>query len=350
MSQITQEDITRVDSQGMWGLIESFPAHWAEITQKTQQYKPRVDKNKINKIMFSGMGGSAIGADLIRAYSARTCPHPVVVNRHYDIPAWVDENTLFVACSFSGNTEETLSALHQALAKGAQCIAVTSGGQLLITAEKEEFDYIKIPGGMPPRAALAYSFIPLFRIFQQLGYLDEGEEALAETHMLLQDSARDLADLHTNEALTIAQELNDTLPLIYSDAQLMEPVNLRWRGQIEENAKMLAYGNLIPEMNHNEIVGWERMAHLTGRLCVVILKDKDDNPRVRRRMEIVKELVIDQALAVIEVETYGKSRLARMFSLIQLGDWVSLYLALLNDVDPTPIAKIDLLKSKLSEI
>lgn len=350
MSQITQEDITRVDSQGMWALIESFPAHWAEITQKTQQYKPRVDKDKINKIMFSGMGGSAIGADLIRAYSAGTCPHPVAVNRHYDIPAWVDENTLFVACSFSGNTEETLSALQQALAKGAQCMAVTSGGQLLITAEKEEFDYIKIPGGMPPRAALAYSFIPLFRIFQQLGYVDEGEEALAETQMLLQESARELADLQTNEALTIAQELNDTLPLIYSDAQLMEPVNLRWRGQIEENAKMLAYGNLIPEMNHNEIVGWERMAHLTGRLCVVILKDKDDNPRVRRRMEIVKELVIDQALAVIEIETYGKSRLARMFSLIQLGDWVSLYLALLNDVDPTPIAKIDLLKSKLSEI
>lgn len=350
MTEITKEDISRIDSQNMWKLVVDFPKHWAQIMEMTKDKKLTVDGKKIKNILFGGMGGSAIGADLMRAYSLKTSPYPVQVNRHYDIPNWVDENTLFIACSFSGNTEETLSALSQAMKKGAQCIGVTSGGKLLLTAEKEEFDYIKIPGGMPPRAALAYSFVPLFRIFQHLGFIDEGEEALIETRELLQKSVEDLSDFSSNEALTIAQELQESLPLIYSDALMMEPVNLRWRGQIEENAKMLAYGNLIPEMNHNEIVGWEQIAHLTGRLSVIMLKDKDDNERVRRRMEIVKELVIDQALSVIEIETYGRSRLARMFSLIQLGDWVSIYLALLNEVDPTPIAKIDLLKSKLAEV
>lgn len=347
---ITKDDIERIDSQDMWKLVENFPKHWAKIMEMTGNLEFTIDKNKIKKICFAGMGGSAIGADLIRAYSLKTCPHPVQVVRHYEIPQWVDEKTLFIACSFSGNTEETLSALNQAFKKKAQCIGVTSGGKLLITAQQENFDYIKIPGGMPPRAALAYSFIPLFRIFQHLGYLDEGEEALQETAELLQESVAEFVDFTSNEALTIAEELTESLPLIYSDSLLMEPVNLRWRGQIEENAKMLAYGNLLPEMNHNEIVGWEHITHLTGRLSVVMLKDKEDNSRVRRRMEIVKELVIDQALSVIEIESYGNSRLARIFSLIQLGDWVSMYLAILNEVDPTPIAKIDLLKSKLAEV
>lgn len=296
------------------------------------------------------MGGSAIGADLIRAYSLKSCPYPVQVNRHYEIPNYIDENTLFIACSFSGNTEETLTALYSAMAKGAQIIGVTSGGELKKQAIEHEFDYIQIPGGMPPRAALAYSFVPLFRIFQTLEYLDEPDSVLDDTYNLLRDGVSKFNDIDDNDALALARELNESLPIIYSDALLMEPVNLRWRGQIEENSKMLVYGNLIPEMNHNEIVGWEHIAHLAGRLTVVMLKDRDDNPRVTKRMEIVKELVMDQALSVIEISTIGNSRLERMFSLVQLADWVSMYLALLNEIDPTPIAKIDILKSKLAEV
>jgi len=296
------------------------------------------------------MGGSAIGADLIRAYSLKSCPYPVQVNRHYEIPNYIDENTLFIACSFSGNTEETLTALYSAMAKGAQIIGVTSGGELKKQAIEHEFDYIQIPGGMPPRAALAYSFVPLFRIFQTLEYLDEPDSVLDDTYNLLRDGVSKFNDIDDNDALALARELNESLPIIYSDALLMEPVNLRWRGQIEENSKMLVYGNLIPEMNHNEIVGWEHIAHLAGRLTVVMLKDREDNPRVTKRMEIVKELVMDQALSVIEISTIGNSRLERMFSLVQLADWVSMYLALLNEIDPTPIAKIDILKSKLAEV
>jgi len=348
--KITKELISRVDSEDMWGLLCDFPKHWKEVMELTEGLTINIDVSKVNNICFAGMGGSAIGADLTRAYSLKSCPHPVQINRHYEIPNYINENTLFIACSFSGNTEEILSALESAMQKGAQVIGVTSGGELKKLAINHEFDYIQIPGGMPPRAALAYSFVPLFRIFQTLGYLDETDEVLDDTYALLKDGVSSFEDIKGNDALSLAEELDGSLPLIYSDALMMEPVNLRWRGQIEENSKMLAYGNLIPEMNHNEIVGWEHIAHLTGRLTVVILQDKEDNLRVKKRMEIVKELVMDQALSVIEISTIGKTRLERLFSLVQLADWVSIYLALLNEIDPTPIAKIDILKSKLAEI
>lgn len=347
--QLTKDQIQAIDTQNMWENIMDFPNQWTEAMSFTEEIDLTIDQSRIKTVCMAGMGGSAIGADLIRAYSYHSCPYPVQVVRHYNIPKWVDENTLFITCSFSGNTEETLSALNQAREAGAQIIAITSGGELLLQATREEFDYIKIPGGMPPRAALGYSFVPLFRIFQRLGFLNEGDEALSETELFLSEQGELFSDLNENEALTLAEEINETLPVIYSDATLMEPVNLRWRGQFEENAKTLAYGNLIPEMNHNEIVGWEQIVHLTGRLSVIMLYDSKDNPRVNKRMEIVKDLIKDQASSVHVLNTRGESRLTRLFSLIQLADWTSFYLAIISGVDPTPIAKIDLLKSRLAE-
>lgn len=343
------EHIKTIDSQNMWGFLAGFPRQWKEAMQMTENLDLTVDQERINKICFAGMGGSAIGADLIRAYSYKTCPYPIQVIRHYEIPNWIDENTLFIACSFSGNTEETLTALAGARDKGAQTIGVTSGGELMLKAAKEDFDYIKIPGGMPPRAALGYSFVPLYRIFQYFGFVDEQDGALKETATFLSEQNDLLSNPEDNEALNLAEELNDTLPIFYSDSTMMEPVNLRWRGQFAENAKTLAYGNTLPEMNHNEIVGWERIVHLTGRLSVVLLIDREDNPRVQRRMEIIEELVKDQTSSIHVLKTRGQTRLTRMFSLIQLADWTSFYLAVLNNIDPTPIAKIDLLKSKLAE-
>jgi len=351
MTQITEGLISKIDGSGMWDLIKSFPDHWKEISDQTRDHDFKVDASAINNICMSGMGGSAIGADLIRAYSYNTCPVPVQIVRHYDIPNWVNENTLFVACSFSGNTEETLSALDQAHKAGAQCFAVTSGGSLLIQANEMDFDYIKIPGGMPPRAALAYSFVPLFRLFQYLGYLDEGEEALTETQEYLANEVDLLANYEeNNEAKALAGDIKDTLPVIYSDARMLDPVHLRWRGQFEENAKTLAYGNVLPEMNHNEIVGWEQIAHLAGRLSVIFLRDAEDNERVQKRMEVTRELVQEQAVSLHVLDSRGQSRLTRLFSLIQMADWTSIYLALLTETDPTPIAPIDLLKSKLAEL
>lgn len=341
--------IQTIDTQNMWENLAQFPEQWKEAMELTEDLELTINRDRIQKICFAGMGGSAIGADLIRAYSYRSCPYPIQVVRHYEIPKWVDRKTLFITCSFSGNTEETLSALRAAREQGAQTIGVTSGGELMLKAANEDFDYIKIPDGMPPRAALGYSFVPLFRIFQYLGFTAEGDEALHETYQLLTEQKDLLTDSEDNEALSLAEDLNETLPIIYSDSTTMEPVNLRWRGQFEENAKTLAYGNTLPEMNHNEIVGWEHITHLTGRLSVIMLMDRDDNERVKRRMEVVEELIKDQTASLHILKTRGKSQLARLFSLIQLADWTSFYLAMLNEIDPTPIAKIDLLKSKLAE-
>lgn len=347
--QLTKELIESVDTLNMWGHIAGFPNQWDEAIKLTEDLKLTVNRERIDNICFAGMGGSAIGADILRAYSYHCCPHPVQVVRHYDIPGWVDERTLFIACSFSGNTEEALLALQQARKQQAQTVAVTSGGELLLQAARKEFDYMKIPGGMPARAALGYNFIALFRIFQYLGYLDEGDEALSETELFLSEQSELLSDIHGNEALSIAEDLNDTLPIIYSNAVAMQPVNLRWRGQLEENAKTLAYGNSLPEMTHNEIVGWERVIHLTGRLSVLILQDEQDHMRVQKRMSIIRDLIADQTATIHVLNTRGKSRLTRLFSLIQLADWTSYYLAVINRIDPTPTAKIDLLKSRLAE-
>lgn len=341
--------IQSIDSQNMWGFLEKFPDQWKEARALTEDVEFTFDRDRIRTICFVGMGGSAIGADLIRAYCYYSSPYPMQILRHYEIPRWVDENTLVVGCSYSGNTEETLTALDKAREKGAQAIAVTSGGTLMLKAAKEGFDYIKIPGGLPPRAALGYSFMPLFRLCQYLGLTDEDGQALQETYQLLTEQNGLFANPEDNEALSLAEKLNDTLPIIYSDATILEPVNLRWREQFEESAKTLAYGNTLPEMTHNEIVGWERIVHLTGRLSVIMLIDNEDNERVKQRMKIVEELIEDQAASLHIFESRGKSKLARMFSLIQLADWTCFYLAILNKINPTPVAKIDLLKSKLAE-
>lgn len=348
--KFTPEFLKEIDTDDMRGKLVEFPEQWKEAVELTSEVVWPVDSSKIKNVCFSGMGGSAIGADLIRTHALGQCPVPVFVNRSYDIPNWVGADTLFVACSFSGNTEETLHALHQAKSRDAQIVAVTSGGKLLLEASREEYGYVKIPGGMPPRAALAYSFVPLFHLFNYLGYIVEGPEALEETTKMLEEQAVVLSEPENNQALIIAREIQHTLPIVYTGSGLLESVGLRWRGQFEENSKVLSYGNTIPEMNHNEIVGWEQVAHLTGRLSMIMLEDEDDHPKEKQRMQIVKELVEDLTVFSIHLKSFGNSCLARQFSLIQIGDWVSVYLALINEVDPTPIAKIDLLKSRLAEL
>lgn len=345
-----EDQIKAADAENMKQLLTDFSKQWSEAMEFTKNLDLRVNKGRVGNVCLAGMGSSAIGAHLIQAYSRNSITVPAEVVRHYRIPGWLNEQTLFIACSFSGNTEETLAALQEARERGAQALAITSGGKLLLEATRNDFDYIKIPGGIPPRAALGYSFVPLFRIFQLLGFLDEGDAALSETRDLLADQAEIFTHPDENEPLNLARDITDTLPIVYSDAELLEPVNLRWREQFEENSKTLSYGNLLPEMNHNEIVGWERIAHLTGRLSVIMLEDSGDDRRVQKRMTILEDLIKDQTTSIHVLRSRGESRLSRMFSLVQLADWTSFYLAVINGIDPTPTARIDLFKSRLAEL
>ncbi len=349
MIELSESAIRNIDSENMWDLLVAFPDYWDKAILFTADLDLNINKPGVKNVIISGMGSSSIAGDLIKAYAAPFCPVPVEVRRHYELPGWVDEHTLFLACSYSGDTEETLFSIEEAQKRGAQIICITSGGRIWEKVKADELNCIKIPGGISARAALAYSFIPYYRIFQEMGFLEEEENSLKETSDFLHQQIGKFSNYEENEALNLAREIQDTLPIIYSDTSMMEAVNLRWCGQLEENAKTLTYSNLFPEMNHNEIVGWEQIAHLTGRMSVIMLYDEDDNARVRTRMEITRELISEHVAGFHILVTQGESRLTRLFSLVQFADWTSIYLAFLNDVDPTPVAKIDLLKKKLAE-
>ena len=346
---MTLADIKGIDKSGMYDLIKGFPGHFAEGRKIGALADPIVRVNEINQVVIAGMGGSAIGGDLLRAYAGPDSNVPISVVRTYQLPASVTKDTLLVASSYSGNTEETLSLVTEALSRGTHIFCITTGGQLLDIAQRENLPHVVVPGGMPPRAALAYSLTPLLYMARAAGIIGVSDAELDEAQLMLDNLCENYCNPENgNEALNIAEILHGNLPVIYSGTGLLETVNLRWRGQINENAKVHAYGNLYPELNHNEIMGWEGNGWLTSKMAVVTLQDSDDHPRIRRRMEITKGILAKEAAQWIELKTQGEGRLARMLSLLHLGDWVSLYLAMLNNADPTPIAGIDALKSALS--
>ena len=219
-------------------------------------------------------------------------------------------------------------------------------------AKKYRHPRISIPAGLQPRAALGYSFFPLLVTLARNEYIKNKTKDIKETIALLHDLAEkyDSPDAATNDALSLAQRVHGKLPIIYSSTEKFDSVNLRWRGQICENAKQLAYGNVFPELNHNELVGWKVLKDIMRQIELIILRDKEDHKRVAARMDITQQLLREYAGNVTEIHSQGKSLLARMFSLIHLGDWVSYWLAILNNEDPSPVKAIDYLKGKLAEI
>ncbi|MBI2427609.1 MAG: bifunctional phosphoglucose/phosphomannose isomerase [Ignavibacteriales bacterium] len=346
------ELIQRYDPKGMRNLILNFPKQAAEAVAIGNTAKIKIETKNIEQIVVSGLGGSAIGGDLLRAYLADKCAVPVVVNRHYYFPDYVGKNSLVIISSYSGNTEETTASYKDAIKRKAKIFCITSGGEVERMAKKHKHPYIKIPGGFPPRAALGYSFFPTLIALSKLGFIKDQKKEIKETLALLNElsvrySNHDTAD---NLALNLAKTIHGKLPLIYSAADKFDTVNTRWRGQITENAKTLAFGHVFPELNHNEIVGWEVLKDLMKKMHVIILRDKDDYKRIQLRMDVTKGIIGDLADGITEVHSEGKSLLSRMFSLLYLADWLSFYLAMLNGVDPSPVKKIDFLKEELGKV
>jgi glucose/mannose-6-phosphate isomerase len=299
---------------------------------------------------LTGLGGSAISGDLLRSYLSRELTVPFLVNRQYQLPSFVDRNTLVIVSSYSGNTEETIAAHADAVRRRARVLCISSGGRISDTARRRRTPLITIPGGLPPRAALGYSFFPLLISLSRLGFIKDRTRDIRETQQLLERKAAEysVVDETLNPALRYAGLLAGKIGVLYASSDLLEPVVTRWKGQINENAKSLAFGNLLPEMNHNEIVGWKALRDAMRQMQIVFLRDRDDNPRVQRRIEITHELLRERTPHITEVWSEGTSRLARLFSLIHMGDWLSVYLAVLHREDPTPVAAIDHLKEALA--
>ncbi len=322
-------------------LIAGFSAQLNRAIQIGESAKIGKSRFPIRNIVISGLGGSGIGGTILANILKDDVAVPIIVNKEYQIPAFVNENSLVIISSYSGNTEETLSALMQSFKKGAQIVCITSGGLIKEYAETNDIDFISIDAGSPPRAAFGQSFVQLLYILFHLGIIENGFKQYLVDAIVLLDAEEEAIK---TEAKAIAGRLKDKLPVIYSDSKF-EGVSIRFRQQINENSKMLCWHHVVPEMNHNELVGWRAK---NDNIAVVFIRNNDDFPRNQERMEFTKEVVKQYASDIIEIYSKGDSDIVRSIYLIHLTDWVSSYLAELNGVDAVEIDVINKLKNNLS--
>jgi glucose/mannose-6-phosphate isomerase len=345
------EKMVALDPGGMRGHLEGFADQLRDAVAIGRGTPLSVSGDGITSVVVAGMGGSAIGGELAAGYLAGSMSVPLSVMRGYSLPAYVGPSTLVYVSSYSGNTEETLSGYAEARDRGARIVCSTTGGGVGSIADEHGHDVVRVPTGYPPRAALGFGLVPLLFVLGRLGLAPDPSDDIADaietasTHIERLGLAVPLSE---NEAKGLASWLFGHVPVIYGSVPVTSVVANRWCGQLAENSKVVAHRNELPEMNHNEIVGWSGSRPVGGDARVVFLRDQDDHPRVARRAEITREAIAGGGTEVRDVVSRGETKLARLISLVQLGDFVSFYLAMLGGIDPTPVAPIDRLKKELT--
>jgi glucose/mannose-6-phosphate isomerase len=300
-------------------------------------------------LVVAGMGGSAIGGALARAALGDHATRPIFVTRAYGLPSWTTPDTMVLCASYSGNTEETLACYESAGALGARLAVVTTGGKLAEMARADGVPVIPLPGGFQPRAAVAYMIVAALEVAAACGagprLTPEIDVAASHTERLVSEWGPDSSP--DSLAKEIARGLHGTTPVI-AGAGLTTPIAYRWKTQINENAKQPAFNHELPELDHNELVGWDG-AQAVGRFSAVFLDDSDAHPRVKARMDLTEQLISGNAAASFRLETRGQTSIERVISLVLLGDLVSIYLATLRGVDPGPVTVIEELKAELAK-
>ena len=336
----------KLDSSNMLGKVAEMPDQLRRGFDLGREAWGPLAGGRPGMLVVVGMGGSAMGGDLLRSYLLTRSATAVTVRRGYGLPEFVGSDALVVVSSYSGNTEEALVCLGDAITRGARVACITSGGELIREAEKHGLPVAQLPGGYPPRAALGYSFGAMLALAGSAGICSSVEQELGECveSLTRQREVYSPDAPEENEALAIAAELVDRTPLVYCSDQL-GAVGLRWKNQFCENAKKLAFLSLMPEMGHNDVMGWEVDDECT-KWGVLELRTRDDHPCLARRLEFVRDLVRSKGAFCGEYWSVGSGMLAQVFSLILLGDYASVFLALMRGVDPTPIATIDRLKAE----
>ncbi len=339
-----------LDTQNMAKAIYDFPNQLAEAMAIGNDFSPNNIISEIRNIVVCGMGGSAIGGDVCRALLSSELTVPLVVSRNYTLPNWVNKHTLVICSSYSGNTEETLSACADAKAKGAQMCGISTGGTITEKLEAHGRDVIIIPSGLQPRAALAFSLVPMLYLLRAQGLIGDSifDEITNTIELLQAERERYAQEDMSNSAYALANDIYKTLPIIYGTSDSTAIAALRWKGQFCENADMLAYNNELPEMNHNEIVGWENNAELFKHISVLWLTDSSDHERVQLRQDITKRIINVKNIKQHIISVSGSSANVRLLHLIHFGDWVSYWCAILHGTDPSPVAPIEELKTELS--
>jgi glucose/mannose-6-phosphate isomerase len=324
-------------------LIEAFPAQLLEAVELTKHIRLSKRAHTINNILVCGLGGSGIGGNLAFDLTADQITVPILVNKGYELPGFAGDNTLLILCSYSGNTEETLSCAAQAVERGLKYVCIASGGKLGELAGKHGFDFIQVPGGAPPRTTLGYSSTILLYILDQFALIDltVSEEITSVSEFLTREQAGIKA-----ESQALAKLLKDKAVIVYSEDRIQSAA-LRLKQQINENSKSPSWSNVIPELNHNELVGWK---FKNDTLAGLFLRTDFENPRNVLRFDFIRDTVAANVSIVQEVRAKGDNLLEQYFYLIHFGDWLSYYLAIEHGVDPVEVHVIDKLKNHLNEV
>ncbi len=340
------------DASGMLKEVGGLSRQCGEAWRNALELPLAAAYSDVDKVVVLGMGGSAIGGDLLRGLALHTGRVPVLVHRDYSLPASVDGRTLVIASSYSGNTEETLSAFSLALQTPARKLAVTTGGRLKALAEENDVPVLHFQYEGQPRAAFGFSFFSLLGLCHKLGIVAVEPQDVHETVSLLDDVAARLAPdvpTETNPAKKLATRLSERMILVYGAGILCE-VALRWKSQLNENSKNMVISECLPELNHNAVVGYEFPSWLSDKGFVVMLRCPSLHPRIAARYQVTAELLADARIAHETIDFPGESLLAQMMSAVAFGDYVSCYLAMLNGVDPSPVRAIDYVKRRLAEV
>jgi glucose/mannose-6-phosphate isomerase len=317
----------------MYAVLEAFPNQIKEgwALGKDISFKD------FDKIMITGMGGSALSGEILKCYLADKAEIPIEVNKDYTLPKHVDKKTLVIVSSYSGNTEETLEAFREANKKSAQILVIASGGKLLELAKQMHKEYIEVPAGLQPRLSYGYSFFALLKVLQNSKIIKDQVQEVRKLLTIIQNNA------YKQKAEEIAEKLYGKVPLIYA-SQRLAAVAYKWKIDLNENSKIHAFCNYFPELNHNEMVGYTK---INSNYFVIIIRDDYDHPQVKKRMDLTKSIIQQKQCPALDIDLTGLSFLTKIFATIYLGDWVSYFSALKNQVDPTPVDVIEQFKKKL---
>lgn len=333
------------DPSGFEGLVMDFPEQVARAHKIASEASLPSWSAKPDQVVLAGMGGSAAGGDFVQALFDLLGSVPFAVSRTYSLPSWVGNGSLVFITSYSGNTEETLSAYQEAKRRGANIIAITSGGKVADLAREDGFPVVIVPGGQPPRTALGYMLIPVVVACERLGLLPKTnwEDLFARLAEVRENCRLSVAE-PGNLAKELARDCVDKVVVCYAQSPWTSAVATRWRGQINENSKMMCLTHVFPELCHNEILGWEG-AKAQGRWKVVLFEGGDESNQMKRR--VAETLNLIGAFPFVLRPT-GESLLTKMLTLAYFGDFVSIYLAELMGQDPAQMKAIDELKARLA--
>jgi glucose/mannose-6-phosphate isomerase len=305
-----------------------------------------VDINDIENIVISGLGGSAISGDLIKNFLNSELSIPILINRNYYLPKFAGKNTLFLASSYSGNTEETISALQQAIKAKCKLICVSTGGEVEKIAKKNKISFIKLQKGFQPRYALGLSFFTLLKLFESLKLIKSQEEVVKS----IRNNWKKFGVVYSkegNEAYNIAESLIGFIPIIYSVSDSTNSVGYRFKSQLNENSKAHAFTHEVPEMNHNEIIGWETYKEKQIQAKIIYINDSSYHSQIKKRLKVLTDIFSKSNVDIINLKSNSKQSKVRLLDLIYLVDWISYYLGVLRGYDPSEIDNIHYLKKKL---